>query len=187
KATLAHLYRNSSIIKVASLISAPPPEVRVYLRDLASAANNTANENACGSVLAGQGSEADEFGDICVWLGIGSYSEGHEANVLRALNLSDSTRRARYWPHFALFPGAHLFWQITSGQLQSSTSLPPTFKILNSNEFTKLSVLLAKLHSKFYFSVNSSPGTDGAVIHFLVGRLAEGVLSGWVALVGIGI
>jgi hypothetical protein len=96
KATLAHLYRTSSIIKVASLISAPPPEVRVYLRDLATAANNTANENACGSVLAGQGSEADEFGDICVWLGIGPYSEGHEVNILRALNLADSTLRARY-------------------------------------------------------------------------------------------
>lgn len=98
KATLAHLYRSSSIIKVASLISAPPPEVRVYLRDLASAANSTANENACGSVLAGQGSEGDEFGDICVWLGIGPYSEGHEANILHALNLADSTRQARHRP-----------------------------------------------------------------------------------------
>ena len=103
KATLAHLYRNSSIIKVTPLISAPPPEVRVYLRDLASAANSTANENACGSVLAGQTSEADEFGDICVWLGTGPYSEGHEANILRALNLSDSIRRARYRPTLLLF------------------------------------------------------------------------------------
>jgi hypothetical protein len=114
KATLAHLYRNSSIIKVASLISAPPPEVRVYLRDLASAANSTANENVCGSVLAGQTSEADEFGDICVWLGTGPYSEGHEVNILRSLNLSDSIRRARYRPHFVPFPGSSLladnFW-----------------------------------------------------------------------------
>lgn len=109
KATLAHLYRNSSIIKVASLISPPPPEVRVYLRDLASTANSAANENACGSVLAGQTSEGDEFGDICVWLGVGPYSEGHEVNILRALNLSDSIRRARYRPHFATFAGAHLF------------------------------------------------------------------------------
>ena len=103
KATLAHLYRSSSIIKVASLISAPPPEVRVYLRDLASAANSTANENACGSVLAGQTSEADEFEDICVWLGTGPYSEGHEVNILRALNLSDSIRRARYRLTLSLF------------------------------------------------------------------------------------
>jgi len=168
RATLAHLYRNSSIIKVASLISAPPPEVRVYLRDLASAANSTANENACGSVLAGQTSEADEFGDICLWLGTGLYGEGHEADILRALNLSDSTRR------------------ITSGQLHSSTSLPQTFKVLNSNEFTKLSVLLSKLQNKFYFRMNS--GSDASTVaHFLVGRLSEGILSGWVALVGIGI
>ncbi|KAH9963916.1 hypothetical protein BC827DRAFT_1192013 [Russula dissimulans] len=169
KATLAHLYRNSSIIKVASFISAPPPEVRVYLRDLASAANATANENACGSILTGHASETDEFGDICIWLGIGPYSEGHEANILRALNLADPTQR------------------ITLGQLQSSTSLPSTFKVLNSNEFTKLSVLLAKLHNKFYFHVNSGFGANGTAIHFLVGRLAEGILSGWVALVGIGV
>jgi hypothetical protein len=108
KATLAHLYRNSSIIKVASFISAPPPEVRVYLRDLASAANSTANENSCGSVLAGQTSDADEFGDICVWLGTGPYSEGCELNILRALNLSDSTRRARCRPHFTYLLEAHI-------------------------------------------------------------------------------
>lgn len=141
----------------------------MYLRDLASAANSTANENACGSVLAGQTSEADEFGDICVWLGTGPYSEGHEVNILRALNLSDSIRR------------------ITSGELNSPTSLPSTFKILNSNEFTKLSVLLAKLQNKFYFRADSGTSAGGSVVHFLVGRLAEGVLSGWVALVGIGI
>jgi len=158
----------------------------VYLRDLASAANSTANENACGSVLAGQTSEADEFGDICVWLGTGPFSEGHEINILRSLNLSDSLRRARYRPHFAPFPGAHLFWQITSGQLNSPTSLPSTFKVLNSNEFTKLSVLLAKLQNKFYFRTDG-PSAHSSVVHFLVGRLAEGVLSGWVALVGIGI
>jgi hypothetical protein len=108
KATLAHLYRNSSLIKVASLISVPPPEVRVYLRDLASIANSTANENACGSVLAGQGSDTDEFGDICFWLGSGPYGEGHEANVLRALNLYDSTRPARRWLYFSLLLNAYI-------------------------------------------------------------------------------
>ena len=108
KATLAHLYRNSSLIKVASLISVPPPEVRVYLRDLASTANSTANENSCGSVLVGQGSDTDEFGDICFWLGNGPYGEGHEANVLRALNLYHSTPRARRRPHFTSFLDAHL-------------------------------------------------------------------------------
>ncbi|KAH9040164.1 hypothetical protein EDB84DRAFT_1463973 [Lactarius hengduanensis] len=168
KATLAHLYRNSSLIKVASLISVPPPEVRVYLRDLASTTNSTANENSCGSVLVGQGSDTDEFGDICFWLGDGPYGEGREANVLRALNLYDSTPR------------------ITPGQLQPSTSLPPSFKLLHLNEFTKLSVLLAKLRDKFYFCVNSGPRANGTTMHFLVGRLAEGNLSGWVGLVGIG-
>ncbi|KAH9083898.1 hypothetical protein EDB83DRAFT_2212872 [Lactarius deliciosus] len=155
KATLAHLYRNSSLIKVASLISVPPPEVRVYLRDLASTTNSTANENSCGSVLVGQGSDTDEFGDICFWLGNGPYGEGREANVLRALNLYDSTSRARRWPYSASSPS--------------------------------LSVLLAKLRDKFYFCVNSGPRANGTTMHFLVGRLAEGNLSGWVGLVGIGL
>jgi hypothetical protein len=48
-------------------------------------------------------------------------------------------------------------------------------------------VLLAKLHNKFYFHVNTGPSAGGTVVHLLVGRLAEGILSGWVGLVGIGI
>jgi hypothetical protein len=35
--------------------------------------------------------------------------------------------------------------------------------------------------------VDSGTDASGTVVHFLVGRLAEGFLSGWVALVGIGI
>jgi len=54
------------------------------------------------------------------------------------------------------------------------------------NEFTKLSVLLAKLRDKFYFSVNSGLRANGTTAHFLIGCLAEGHLSGWVGLVGIG-
>ncbi|KAH9973184.1 hypothetical protein BGW80DRAFT_1445435 [Lactifluus volemus] len=66
-------------------------EVRVYLRDLASAANGSTNENSCGSVLADQASDADEFGDISVCLGTGQYGEGRELDILLALN---STPRA---------------------------------------------------------------------------------------------
>jgi hypothetical protein len=53
------------------------------------------------------------------------------------------------------------------------------------NEFRKLSVLLAKLHNKYYFRVGGD--SSSTVLHFLVGRLAEGSLSGWAALIGIGI
>ena len=77
-------------------------------------------------------------------------------------------------------------WQITPGQLQLSTSLPSSFKLLHGNEFTKLSVLLSKLRDKFYFRMNSSARAQDTTVHFLVGRLAEGTLSGWVGLVGIG-
>ena len=132
KATLAHLYRNSSLIKVASLIPVPPPEVRVFLRDLASTTNSTANENSCGSVLVGQGSDTDEFGDICFWLGNGPYGQGHEANVLRALNLHDSTRQARPRPHFASLLNAHILadnsWPITAIYLTPTTFQAPALE-----------------------------------------------------------
>ncbi|KAI0268798.1 hypothetical protein BC834DRAFT_821210 [Gloeopeniophorella convolvens] len=169
KSTLAHLYRTSSIIKSASSIRPPPPEIRVYIKDLASAANNTANENACGSILAGQGSESDEYGDVGVWLGDGSYSEGNETNILRALNLYESGQEP------------------TPGQLEPSTSLPSTFKPSSSDELDKLSFLLAKLHDKFYFTVKAGLNGGGSVLHFLIGRLDEGIMSGWVGLVGIDI
>ena len=50
-------------------------------------ANVAAGSLACGSILAGQGSEADEFGDVGFWLGPGSYGTGHELAVLHALGL----------------------------------------------------------------------------------------------------
>lgn len=61
--------------------------VTVYLRDLTISANKAAESLACGSILAGQSSEADEFGDIAIWLGAGKYGEGNEVEVLEALDL----------------------------------------------------------------------------------------------------
>ena len=52
-------------------------------------ANEAAASIACGSVLAGQTSESDEFGDAGFWLGPGSYGQGDELEILRALGLAD--------------------------------------------------------------------------------------------------
>jgi hypothetical protein len=87
-----------------SFISAPL-EVRVYLRDLASAANGSTNENSCGSVLADQASDADEFGDISVCLGTGQYGEGRELDILLALNST---------PRGALSGPPHIYAQHSS-------------------------------------------------------------------------
>jgi hypothetical protein len=44
-------------------------EVEEYLNELAVEANEAAASLFCGSILAGQSSETDEYGDVGVWLG----------------------------------------------------------------------------------------------------------------------
>lgn len=54
-------------------------------------ANAAAASIASGSVLAGQTSESDEFGDVGFWLGAGSHGPGNEQETLRALGLAGRT------------------------------------------------------------------------------------------------
>ena len=102
KQTLAQLYQQSSLqlnVQPAPFLSASddqvPSEVQTYLHSLTLAANAVANENACGSVLAGQGSESDEFGDVACWLGQGEYGPGRETDVLQALGLQSWSQNNR--------------------------------------------------------------------------------------------
>ena len=44
-------------------------EVEKYVNELTVAANEAAASLFCGSILAGQSSETDEFGDVGMWLG----------------------------------------------------------------------------------------------------------------------
>lgn len=44
-------------------------EVEKYVNELTVEANKGAEALFCGSILAGQSSEADEYGDVGVWLG----------------------------------------------------------------------------------------------------------------------
>jgi hypothetical protein len=44
-------------------------EVKEYVDELAVEANKAAASLYCGSILAGQSSETDEYGDVGVWLG----------------------------------------------------------------------------------------------------------------------
>lgn len=43
--------------------------VEEYVNELTAEANEAAGSLYCGSILAGQSSEADEYGDVGVWLG----------------------------------------------------------------------------------------------------------------------
>ena len=63
-----------------------------YLKELMCVANAAATSVFCGSVLAGHTSEADEFGDVALFLGPGGdpgvdFGPGHERDVVNALGL----------------------------------------------------------------------------------------------------
>ncbi|KAG1724081.1 uncharacterized protein EDB91DRAFT_1229969 [Suillus paluster] len=66
---------------------APPPEVTDYLEKLVQAAQKTAESHYCGSFVAGQISESDEFADVGVWLGEGNYQRNHEKEIMHKLGL----------------------------------------------------------------------------------------------------
>lgn len=67
-------------------------EIEEYLNELTIEANEAAASLFCGSILAGQASEADEYGDVGVWLGdleIGPASSKSESEVIvEALSLT---------------------------------------------------------------------------------------------------
>ncbi|KAG0708323.1 hypothetical protein DFH29DRAFT_891920 [Suillus ampliporus] len=65
-----------------------PQEVTDYLEKLVRAAQQTAESHCCGSFVAGQLSESDEFADVGVWLGpLGNYQRNHEREILYDLGL----------------------------------------------------------------------------------------------------
>lgn len=70
------------------LIAATRPSASTasYLYRLAKAAQDSAYARACSSLLAGEGSESDDTGDVAFWLGEGDY--GAPDKVLRALGVS---------------------------------------------------------------------------------------------------
>jgi len=64
-----------------------PQDITNYLQKLVRAAQQTAESHYCGSFVAGQTSESDEFADIGVWLGKGNYQRNHEKEILDKLGL----------------------------------------------------------------------------------------------------
>ena len=66
-----------------------PAEAELCLKQLTSTANAAAASVLCGSILAGHTSDADDFGDVAIYLGPGDYGPGHERNVLQLLGLEN--------------------------------------------------------------------------------------------------
>lgn len=85
------LLPNSSRLCLGEGQTPPRPDLESqsvnYALPLTQRATAAATSVACGSVLAGQTSESDDFGDIGFWLGPGPYGRGNEHEVLEALLL----------------------------------------------------------------------------------------------------
>jgi hypothetical protein len=82
------IFLSQSLSIAPSDTDAAPQGVTDYLAKLVRAAQQTAESHYCGSFVAGQTSESDEFADIGVWLGKGSYQRNHEKEILDKLGLS---------------------------------------------------------------------------------------------------
>ncbi|KIK39673.1 hypothetical protein CY34DRAFT_51137, partial [Suillus luteus UH-Slu-Lm8-n1] len=65
------IFLSQSLSIAPSNTDAPPKDVTDYLAKLVRAAQQAAESHYCGSFVAGQTSESDEFADIGVWLGKG--------------------------------------------------------------------------------------------------------------------
>ncbi|KAF8070278.1 hypothetical protein FPV67DRAFT_1486810 [Lyophyllum atratum] len=130
------------ILLPPSLPSQPSETVQRYLHRLALAALATAEEKFCSSILAGQGSESDDTGDVGLWLGSGEFQTPRQ--VLHALGLAD--------------------WA-SDGEI-AATVFPPLAGLAGS----QLGDLMAELKDMFSFRAKVSM-TDGIVLFFLVGRL----------------
>ncbi len=66
-----------------------PAEAKAYLKQLTRTANAAAASVLCGSILAGHTSDADDFGDVAIYLGPGNFGPGHEQGVLQLLGLEN--------------------------------------------------------------------------------------------------
>ncbi|KAI0717223.1 hypothetical protein C8T65DRAFT_641761 [Cerioporus squamosus] len=142
-----------------------------YLKELTRSANAAAASVYCGSVLAGHTSEADEYGDIAIFLGPAEeagadFVAGHESDVLNALGLGHLLQDGRSPERLSLSP---------------TTSLPPTVNVPSEPgaQIRQLVDGLKKLESTHAFYI---PGR--LTVYLLVGR-SDAV--GWVGLAGVGV
>lgn len=98
-------------------------EAEEYLNELTVEANEAAASLFCGSILAGQSSETDEYGDVGVWLGdlgIGPASSKPEPEaIIEALSLAHWVKEVPYsfliirsagerWPNYEIPRGIQI-------------------------------------------------------------------------------
>ncbi|KAJ7675091.1 hypothetical protein B0H17DRAFT_1207952 [Mycena rosella] len=141
------------------------------LEDLASAAHSAADSVLCSRLVSASPVYlADDFADVSVWLGQGSYGKGNEHAVLKKLGLESLAKGGR----------------ISSVEL-SAKGIPVTVNLNtdnpNTDEMDAFSAELAKLQDVHCFFMHPASGSD--VIYSLVGKFKNA--SGWGGLLNIGI
>lgn len=174
-ATLERLYPNASLtsrdidaaapIVTPQGVAQPTGPTKHFLDKLRDSAQVAAAAAACGSVLAGQSSESDEFGDVAVWIPedyANMKGEDVKQSLLTALGLDSWTEG-----------------KVSPLTLDEASSLPTTFPDTKTQETTMLENLLKTVDDKHAFSISRPP----YVAYFLIGR----VTGGWVGLAGIGV
>ncbi|PSS30950.1 hypothetical protein PHLCEN_2v2519 [Hermanssonia centrifuga] len=144
----------------------PPTDAADFLTELTACANAAATSAACGSILAGHNSETDEFGDIAFWLGPGSYEQGNELAVLRALDLP---------------VGSHP--EIEPVELSPSTRLPTSAGLTMTTTATERLVgLLTRLSNPHGFRTKLTRPEGDLIVYILAGQRD----AGWMGLLGLG-
>jgi len=143
------------------------------IKALVEAAEEAATSLACSSILAGQGSESDDHGDVGIWLGKGTYGKGHESEVLDALGLQSWAKGEK----------------IVAVELQPPDSLPstlpPNLDLMSLNATMDFTKILTSFKQKHCFRVKKGgPSSGGSVAFLLLGQLND---EGWGGLVGIGV
>lgn len=165
-----------------------PPSVQDYLRQLTIRANAAAASLACGSILAGHASEADEYGDIAFWLGEGEYDKGHELEILQSLALQDMIpENARLKVSMFSSSGVkslnprQLMQEV---EISPKTHLPATVNAPGAAtaEVTSFIGLLRQMSAIRVFCLQGELS-----VHVLVGRYSADSLSGWCGLLGLGV
>ncbi|KAI0661248.1 hypothetical protein C8Q70DRAFT_1052352 [Cubamyces menziesii] len=132
-------------------------------------ANAAAASLACGSILAGHASEADEYGDIAFWLGEGEYDKGHELEILQSLALQDMIPENARLKEMEISPKTHL--PATVNAPEAATA-----------EVTSFIGLLRQMSAIRVFCLQGELS-----VYVLVGRYSADSLSGWCGLLGLGV
>ncbi|KAI0371046.1 hypothetical protein BV20DRAFT_965689 [Pilatotrama ljubarskyi] len=145
------------------------PPLQRYLKDLTVCANAAAASLACGSILAGHTSEADEFGDIAIWLGNAEYGRGHELDALMSLGLQ---------------PLVSAEGEVEEVKISPHSGLPITVHAPDdaNAEVARLRELLHRLADPRIFCTRASLS-----VYLLLGRYEAGVEAGWAGLLGVGV